>query len=283
MLWQRVVFLLGLAPNLGLTAKLPNLPILGRQVPGATVTSSPNQAGGFVGLPQHNGDGGPAITLLQATFPVPNLTFASGQGSTGGPYQLSLGCNIDASTDGSSGSCDGNGPHVGIHANLSGDGSMSYQTWFRWGHGDINPITSDTQQELNLTTGDSFYVEISLSSGTDVAYSAMNLKNTSNQVNWTYSGGSMCSGDGTTAYAGCYLHVDDTSVMPGFVELDFESIFIYDRSNKTHDIDIDQQVSFYQLVNNGKTFAAPLIEEPHDFAIEWSENPSYGLGDGGNP
>lgn len=91
----------------------------------------------------------------------------------------------------------------------------------------------------------------------------------------------MCSGDGTTMYAGCILGVPDTSKMPGFVELDFEAVMVYDRSNNTHDFGLDQQVQFYRLVSNGKVLAMPQIEEPYDFTVQWSENPNYGQGVGG--
>ncbi|KAK8851287.1 hypothetical protein PGQ11_013766 [Apiospora arundinis] len=282
MLWQRVVFLLGLAPNLGLTAKLPNLPILGRQSLGISVTDEQTLAGGNVVIAQKSADGGPNVSLLQATMTVPNLTFASGQGSTGGPYQLSVACGISGTATDSSLPCNNLGPRVGIHANLSSDGTMTYEPWMRWTLAGDTPLSADRVQALNLTTGDSVFAEIYLNSSSTAFFSLTNLKNTDSPVawNWSTTNQDICYGDATTIYAGCALEVLDPSTMPGFVELDFESIFVYDRYNTTHDFDLDQQVQFYRMVKNGKLYAMPMIEEPRDFAVQWSENPAYGVGEG---
>lgn len=117
MLWQKAVFVLGLAPSLGLTAKIPLLPNSRRDL-GIWLIDADNMSGGQVELYQNTSDGGPLIQSIQAAFTVPNLTFASGQDASGAPYQLSLGCGISGTTIGSTVPCNNLGPRAGIHANV---------------------------------------------------------------------------------------------------------------------------------------------------------------------
>ncbi|KAK7984795.1 hypothetical protein PG988_002417 [Apiospora saccharicola] len=245
MMWQNVAFLLGFVPNIALAAKASHLPALPRQTPGISISDSPIEAAGWVLLPQHSSDGGPAFTMLEATLTVPNLTFASGQSSAGAPYQLGLGCG-----------------------------------WTNWPPLYPSAFSSDQEAQLNLTTGDEVMIQINLTNASYASYTIMNLKDTTKPVTLTNSvaGEPMCSGDGTTAYAGCYLAALDVSKMPGFVEQDFEAITVYDRSNQTHEFGLESQVQFHRLVYNGKVLAMPQVEEEYDFSIQWSENPDYGSG-----
>ncbi|KAK8016558.1 hypothetical protein PG993_014747 [Apiospora rasikravindrae] len=288
MLWQKVAFMMGLIPGVALaaTCKVSDLPILPRQTPGISISDNPRYAGGFVELPQHSSDSGPAVTRLEATLTVPNLTWASGQSSSGGPYILTAGCSVYAITDADSqAACNGRGAWMGVNANLSSAG-QSQSSWFNWPPISTEFLGSDKDRKLNLTAGDEMFVTIDLLSATNATYSFMNLKDTNNTVTIAQDGGAgepMCSGDGTTVYAGCYIGVTDSSIMPGFVEVDFESVLVYDRCNTTHDFDLDQQVQFYRLVDgNGKVLAMPALDEAFDFSVQWSENPEYGSGiDGG--
>ncbi|KAK8064692.1 hypothetical protein PG994_007330 [Apiospora phragmitis] len=227
-------------------------------------------------MPQHTADGGPPFTLLQATLTVPNLTYASGQSTSGGPYRLGVGCSIFAITDNTDAACNGRGPYMGVNANNG---------WSSWPQLAPAPMTSDQDNLLNMTAGDELFVQMVLKNSSYAEYTYMNFKNTSNAVYLVQSNVAalpMCSGDGTTAYAGCFLGADDTSNMPGFMKLSFESILVYDRSNNTHDFDLDQQVQFYQLVVNGKSLAMPMLEEAYDFTIQWPENPTFGSSDDGD-
>lgn len=119
MIWQKVDFLLGFVPNVALAAKVPRVPVLPRQTPGISISDNPGQAGGYVVLPQHSSDDGPAVTAIEATLTVPNLTFASGHSSAGAPYQLGVGCSIFATTDGNSkADCNTRGPYVYLNTNV---------------------------------------------------------------------------------------------------------------------------------------------------------------------
>lgn len=114
-MWQKVAFLLGFVPKVALAAKVPHVPVLPRQTPGISISDDTGSAGGYVELPQHSSDGGPAVTILEATLTVPNLTFASGQSSAGAPYELAVGCAIYAVTDADpNADCNQRGPRVGV-------------------------------------------------------------------------------------------------------------------------------------------------------------------------
>ncbi|KAK8103724.1 uncharacterized protein PG998_010757 [Apiospora kogelbergensis] len=286
MLWQKAVFVLGLAPSLGLTAKIPLLPNSRRDL-GIWLIDADNMSGGQVELYQNTSDGGPLIQSIQAAFTVPNLTFASGQDASGAPYQLSLGCGISGTTIGSTVPCNNLGPRAGIHANLSGDGTMSYEAWWRWTlEGDM-PFSSQASQQLNLSTGDSIFLEIFLNNSADATFKFTNLKDDGNPVvfNWTTTQQDVCNGDNTKIFAGCELDITDVSNMPGFSAIEFESLIVTDLQNETHDFDIDQDVNIFRLIKDNKVYAQPMLEEPRAFQIEWSENPSYGSdsGSGGGP
>ncbi|KAK7914869.1 hypothetical protein PG985_012572 [Apiospora marii] len=287
MMWQKVAFLLGFVPNVALAAKVPHVPVLPRQTPGISISDDPGSAGGYVEIPQHTSDGGPGVTILEATLTVPNLTFASGQSSAGAPYQLGVGCGIYAVTDANSkADCNLRGPHMGINANLGSDGLTTPSAWTSWPYQPRQDLNSSQSALLNLTAGDDVSIQISVTNTTFASYTFLNLKDTTNSVTieqTSVTSYPICSGDGTTIYAGCALGVADPSKMPGFVELDFEAVMVYDRSNTTHDFGLDQQVQFYRLVSNGKVLAMPQIEEPYDFTVQWSENPDYGVGIGGGP
>ncbi|KAK8122571.1 hypothetical protein PG984_011241 [Apiospora sp. TS-2023a] len=281
MMWQNVAFLLGFVPNIALAAKASHLPALPRQMPGISISDSPTEAGGWVLLPQHSSDGGPAFTMLEATLTVPNLTFASGQSSAGAPYQMGLGCGIYATTDGNTqAACNRRGPHIGLNGNLTSDGLTTPSGWTNWPPLYPSAFSSDQATQLNLTTGDDVMIQINLTNASYASYTIMNLKDTTKPVTLTNSVADepMCSGDGTTAYAGCYLGALDVSKLPGFVEQDFEAITVYDRSNQTHEFGLESQVQFHRLVYGGKVLAMPQIEEEYDFSVQWSENPDYGSG-----
>ncbi|KAK7962138.1 uncharacterized protein PG986_002963 [Apiospora aurea] len=271
MLWQKVAFMMGLIPSVALAA-------------GIAISSSSSAAGGLVALPQSDSDTGPAVTTLEATFTVPNLTYASGQSGNGDPYRLAVQCGISALTDANpNAACNNRGPHMGIFANLSSAG-QTQQGWYNWPALSVEGLSSAQDSLLNFTAGDAMFVTISLLSATNATYTFMNLKNENVTVTVAQDGNTspMCSGKGTTAYAGCYISVTDASTMPGFAEIDFESVMVYDRGNTTHDFGLDQTVQFWQLIDgNGKLKAMPELDDAYDFSVKWSENPDYGSGTGG--